>query len=165
MMETASARASAYNKKRMEKQTDRQTDRHRRGRASNKYSLGHHPPIFSVQPTYFITEKKLTHTHTYTHMYTTCNAHHYVWVSFMLLHIHGWEEGAQSAFTRTPISYTLIVWTTHPVTSRGIFSLFFITKLAYMFFGLVRLVHYLELWGMNMNIKRRVRTSADRTTH
>lgn len=48
------------------RQTDEQTQK---GRASNKYSLGHHPPIFSVQPTYFITEKKLTHTYIHTHIH------------------------------------------------------------------------------------------------
>jgi len=115
-----------------------------------------------------------THTNWHTHgVYMQCTS---LRVSFFyaFTHTQMWV-GVQSASLHTHFSYTLILSTTHPVSSssRGILSLTLTHTLfhthtlslykagIYVFWC----VHYLQLGGTNMNIKRRVRAIADRTTH
>ena len=67
MMETASARASAYNKKRMEKQTDRQTNRQtQKGEGIEQIQFGASPTHFQ-RPAHLFHNRKKTNTHTYIH--------------------------------------------------------------------------------------------------
>ena len=117
-----------------DRQTDRQTDRQRRGWASNKYSLGHHPPILSVQPTYLITEKN-------THGVCTRHAMHIITCEFLLC-FYTYTDGrwVPNLPSSAPPFLTHSLYRPHTPSPAGAYSpspLFFITKLAYMFFGTV----------------------------